>query len=255
MRMDPSIVLETIDIPVDIGAPSMRAYLARPSKQGRFPACVVCPEIFGLTHHIREAAARLAREGYAAIVPDFNHRTEPGVELGYDEEGRARGLALLRQLRRPQVLDDLAAIIRHISGRDDMGPKVAVVGFSAGGHIAYLAATAFDVEAVVSLYGGWIANTDIPLSQPEPTIALTPKMTAHGARVLYLVGADDHLIGRQERDAISEALAAAKVRHELVVYDGVKHGFLFDGRPAFDAAAAGDAWRRMLALLAEALAG
>jgi carboxymethylenebutenolidase len=253
--MDQGIVIETIDVTVDIGAPPMRAYLARPSREGRFPVCVVCPEIFGLTRHIREVAARLAREGYVAIVPDFNHRIEPGVELGYDEEGRARGLALLRRLRRPEVLDDLAAIIRHISGRGDMRAEIAVVGFSAGGHIAYLAATAFDVEAVVSLYGGWIANTDIPLSQPEPTIALTPKIAVHGARVLYLVGADDHLVGKDERDAIGGALTAAKVRHELVVYDGVKHGFLFDGRPAFDAAAAGDAWRRILALLAEALAG
>jgi carboxymethylenebutenolidase len=152
-------------------------------------------------------------------------------------------------------LDDLSAIIRHIGSRGDVREKIAVIGFSAGGHIAYLAATAFDVEAVVSLYGGWIANTDIALSQPEPTIALTPKIAAHGARVLYLVGGDDHLIGRQEREAIGETLVAAKVRHELIVYDGVKHGFLFDGRPAYDAVAAEDAWRRIHTLLGEALAG
>jgi carboxymethylenebutenolidase len=253
MEMNEGIVVETVLVPLEPGTPPMAAHLARPAAEGRFPVCIVCPEIFGLTHHVREAAGRLAREGYIAIVPDFNHRTEPGVELGYDEEGRAKGLSLLRQLRRPQVLDDVAAVMRYVRVRPDASAKVAMIGFSAGGHIAYLAATAFDVSAIVSLYGGWIANTDIPLSQPEPTIALTPAIARHGARVLYIAGADDHLITRDQGDAIEHALEAAKVRHEFVVYEGVKHGFLFDGRPAFDAAASDDAWRRIFALLAEEL--
>ena len=253
--MNKDVVVETVAIPVEAGAPPMAAYLAKPALGEPFAGCIVCPEIFGLTHHIREAAQRLAREGYAAIVPDFPHRTAPGVELGYDEEGRARGLALLRQLRRPEVLEDIAATIRYFRDRSAAPVKIAVLGFSAGGHIAYLAATAFDVAAIVSLYGGWIATTDIPLSQPESTIALTPLIAQRGARVLYLVGGDDHLITQDQRDAIGRALQAAKARHELVVYAGVKHGFLFDGRPAFDAAASADAWRRILALLAEELAG
>jgi carboxymethylenebutenolidase len=253
MKMNEGIATETVTIPVDVGSPPMAAYLARPAAEGRFPVCIVCPEIFGLTHHVRDAAERLAREGYLAIVPDFSHRTEPGAVFGYDEDGRTRGLALLRQLRRLEVLDDLAAIMRYVRERRDARAKIAVLGFSAGGHIAYLAATTFDVAAIVSLYGGWLADTDIPLSQPEPTIALTPGIARHGARILYIVGADDHLITPDQRAAIEQALTAAKVRHELVVYASVKHGFLFDGRPAFDAAAADDAWRRILALLADEL--
>ena len=251
--MNRNIMVEAVAVAVDPGSPPMGAYLTRPAAPGRRPACILCPEIFGLTRHVREAAERLAGEGYVAIVPDFNHRTEPGVELGYDEAGRAKGLALLRQLHRPQVLDDLAATLRYLRYRSDTSAKTAVLGFSAGGHIAYLAATAFDVSAIVSLYGGWIANTDIPLSQPEPTIALTPDIARHGARVLYIVGSDDHLIARDQREAIEQELTAAKVRHELVVYEGVKHGFMFDGRPAFDAAASEDSWRRIIALFADEL--
>ncbi len=253
MKMNERIITETIAVPIEVGSPPMAAYLVRPAARGRFPACVVCPEIFGLTRHIREAAERLAREGYFVVVPDFNHRTEPGAELGYDDEGRAKGLALLRQLTRPQVLGDLAAILRFLAHHPDAGAKIGVLGFSAGGHIAYLAATAFDVAAVVSLYGGWIANTNIPLSRPEPTIALTMGMARHGARLLFVVGADDHLIDKDQREAIEQALTEAKVRHELVVYDGVKHGFLFDGRPSFDAAASADTWGRILAMLAQEL--
>jgi carboxymethylenebutenolidase len=234
------IVTDTIAISVDNESSTMSVFVAKPAAPGRHPSCIVCPEIFGLTHHVREATERLASAGYVAVVPDFHHRTEPGAVLGYDEAGRQKGLALLRQLHRPQVLEDLAATIRYLRARQDTTYKIAVLGFSAGGHIAYLAASAYDVSAVVSLYGGWITNMEIPLSRPEPTITLTPSIGRHGAHVLFIVGNEDHLIGKEQRDAIEGALRGAQVRHELVVYEGAKHGFFFDGRATFDPIAADD---------------
>ncbi|GAB3153458.1 hypothetical protein FLX08_34985 [Microbispora hainanensis] len=55
------------------------------------------------------------------------------------------------------------------------------------------------------------------------------------------------------RRAIADALGAAAVRHEIVEYPGAGHGFLCDRRDTFDAAAAGDAWRRVRELLAAEL--
>ncbi len=49
------------------------------------------------------------------------------------------------------------------------------------------------------LYGGWLPGTDIPLSQPSPTLDLTPGITG---RMLYLVGEDD----AAQRDQIRTAL-------------------------------------------------
>ena len=65
-----------------------------------------------------------------------------------------------------------------LQARPDTTGKVAALGFSAGGHMAYLGATAFDLTSVVSIYGGCLTNSDIPLSQPEPTIHLTPQSRA-----------------------------------------------------------------------------
>ncbi len=48
--------------------------------------------------------------------------------------------------------------------------------------------------------------------------------------------------------AIKEALAGAQVRHEVVVYPGVGHGFFCDERADYDAASADDAWRRVTRL-------
>ena len=97
------------------------------------------------------------------------------------------------------------------------------------------------------LYGGWLPGTDIPMSQPTPTLDLTPGITG---RVLYLVGEDDALIDAGQREQISAALKTAGVDHELVSYPGVGHAFFWPGTPPFSQAARDDAWGRILTLLA-----
>jgi carboxymethylenebutenolidase len=93
------------------------------------------------------------------------------------------------------------------------------------------------------LYGGWLTVTDIALSQPAPTLELTPGITG---RVLYLVGEDDMLISAEQRSQIRAALSGAG---EVVSYPGVQHAFFWPGTPPFSQAARDDAWRRILELL------
>ena len=121
--------------------------------------------------------------------------------------------------------------------------RVAVVGFSAGGHLAYLAACRLPVARTAVLYGGWLTVTDIPLSQPGPTLELTPGITG---RVLYLVGEDDMLISAEQRSQIRAALSEAGA---VVSYPGVQHAFFWPDTPPFSQAARDDAWRRILELL------
>jgi len=88
--------------------------------------------------------------------------------------------------------------------------KVAIVGFSAGGHLAYLAACLLPLDRAAVLYAGWLPTTDIPMSQPAPTLDLTPGLTG---RLLFLVGEDDALIDAGQRDLIRKALAEAGGGH------------------------------------------
>src|SRR5204863_103673 len=53
---------ERITIPV--GGASMGAYLARPTDGGKHPGVLVFQEIFGVNHHIRSVADRVAADGY-----------------------------------------------------------------------------------------------------------------------------------------------------------------------------------------------
>jgi carboxymethylenebutenolidase len=217
---------------------SLTAYVARPP-QPRGGVLVV-HELFGVTTHIREVCERLATLGYYALAPDLYHRSDPGAELAHDAEGRDRGFALLGELTRDGVLADLATAHAHLPG-----PK-AIVGLSLGGHAAYLAATRLEFAAVVAAYPGWLTNTDIGLSRPEPTVTLTPSIRG---RVLLLFGAADHAVPAADQRAVAAALAAAGAEHEVVTYPDTPHGFLCDRRDTYRREAAEDAWGRIGALL------
>ena len=122
------IKTERIEISVDGGA--MGAYLARPDDTEQRPAVLVFMEIFGINSHIRDVTERIAREGYVALAPDTFHRTGPGIELGYDEDGFAKGFALLNQLTADEMIADARAAIDCLKGRGDVkGDRIGAIGF------------------------------------------------------------------------------------------------------------------------------
>lgn len=239
------VLTETVQISVGSARP-MGAYLARPDTAGPLPGVLVGMELFGVSAHVRDVCERLASLGYLALAPDLYHRTAPGVELPAEDTGRERGFALLHQMTRQQVVDDVRVARDYLDARSS--GVAGMVGLSIGGHVAYLAAAELDLPAVAVVYGGWIPTTDIPLSRPTPTIDKTPAITG---RMLILVGEDDPLIPPPHRRLLSRALARAAVTHELVTYQGAGHGFLCDRRNTYNEPAATDAWRRIAQLLTD----
>ena len=64
----------------------MRAYTAFPSSTGPVPGIILLQEAFGVNHHIRSVADRLAAAGYAVIAPELFHRTAaPSLEIAYSD--------------------------------------------------------------------------------------------------------------------------------------------------------------------------
>ncbi|PBC67385.1 carboxymethylenebutenolidase [Streptomyces sp. TLI_235] len=228
-------------------------YLALPEGRTARGSVVVAGEFFGVTAHLRGICERLAAEGYAALAPDFYWRHAPRGDFGYDEEGRAAGRRQMTALRREEVLADVAsarAAVREFGG----GGGTAALGFSLGGHIAVLGATAVPFDLVVSYYGGWLLDGGIPLADPEPPVARSSAIAAHTGFLLGFFGADDFVMSLDEWHRVGEHLHAAGVPHEQVTYPGVGHGFFNDERPdTYDEKAATDAWQRTLAALSRHL--
>ncbi|GAA1355291.1 dienelactone hydrolase family protein [Streptomyces beijiangensis] len=228
----------------------MDAFVARPDAPGSHPGVILAPELFGLDDNIKETAHRLAALGFTVVAPDFHHRTQPRAALAGDEAGRKRGFELLTLLTREGVLADVEATMRHLREYEGAGGRIGMVGFSAGGHMAYLSAARLPLLATAVIYPGWLTVTDIPLSTPEPTLTLTPGITG---RLLFVVGDEDHVISQAQRGEIERELKASGVRHDFVVYPGAGHPFLFEGRETYDADAAADTWRRVEELLRDEL--
>ncbi len=238
---------ERVRIPLT-GGGTMDGYLARPVDASARPGVIVWMEIFGVNSHIRDVTERVAREGYVALAPDFFHRTLPGVELGYDETGMQQGMKGLMALDADQMIQDARDAIAFLRSRPNTTAKTGVMGFCIGGHMSYLTACETDVAAAAPFYGGGIAAPRGPGGKPS-TIGRTPKIKG---RMLVLFGSKDALIPKDQVDAVRSALAAAKTRHEVVVYDA-DHGFFCDQRGTYHEASARDAWRRVLELFAQEL--
>ncbi len=237
-------------VKVPVGSLTMPAYLARPTAPGTYPAVLVFQEIFGVNHHIRSVADRVAAEGYVALAPDVFHRTAPGIELKYDAAGLERGIGLMNQVQTSEAMADVSGALDYLKSRREVGGRgTGTMGFCFGGHLAYLAACELPIAAAVSFYGGGVA-VGAPGGEAPPTIARTPKITGS---VLCLFGEKDGYIPLAQAAAIKEALAAAHVDHEVVVYPGVGHGFFCDERADYDATSAEDAWHRLTGLFRRTL--
>ena len=238
------IVMEAL-IPVSDGT-SLPGYVARPVADAAPTGVIVVHELFGVNPDIRGVADDLAGAGYLAIAPEFYHRDAPqGRWLERDDAGRQEGFGYLHELGREQALADVAAAMAWLRAEPGI-ERVAVVGFSAGGHLSYLAACRLPVSRTACVRR--LATRYRHSAEPARTyLELTPGITG---RLLYLAGEDDTLIDAGQREQIRAALAAAGVDHELVSYPGVQHAFFWPGTPPFSQAARDDAWRRILELLA-----
>ena len=204
---------------------TLDAYVAEPKGKPK-GGLVVVQEIFGVTDHVKRVADQYAAEGYKAIAPAMFDRIEPGIELPYSdiEQGRA----YMQQLKWPDTLADVEAAADAVR---DAG-SAAIVGYCWGGTVAHVAASALDLDAAVSYYGGGVSkNLD---KQPQ-------------CPIMYHFGDQDHSIPVGDIEKIRKAYPEAVVH----VYKGAQHGFNCDERASYSASDARLAFGRSTGFLRE----
>jgi carboxymethylenebutenolidase len=222
-------VADTALVEIGRDAAATRAFVAWPAGKGPFPGVVVVQEWWGLESSIKEVARRLAREGYAAIVPDLYHG-----EIAVDAE---RAHELSRSLESKRALADLVAAAAWMRAEPRVGQKkLAVMGFCMGGGLAQeLALADPGLAAVVVFYG-------TPVTETARLARLRAPLQAH-------FGEADRGITVDRVEAFRQALRRAGKPAEVHLYAGAGHAFMNDQRPSFHPDAAKQAWARTLAFL------
>ncbi len=243
--MSETITLEAGGDPFDV-------YLARPPGEP-VGGLVLIHEIWGLVDHIKDVADRYAAEGWLVAAPDILSHAglEPalGAELfairnGRDEEAKAASQPRMREAMSAAHAPDYAewaiaalrATVDRLVDEPGVGERVAVTGFCFGGTYAFALATADDrIRASVPFYG---------------TAPAADRIANIKAPVLALYGQHDPAL-IDALPGVTKAMADAGVAFESVVYPDAGHAFFNDTGLRYDADAAADAWRRVLAFLRE----
>lgn len=187
-------------------------------------AVVVIQEIYGVNPHIRKITDSFAEKGYVAIAPSLFDRAKTGVALGYDETASADGSQLAKQVGVDGALADIQAAVDSVKSAG----KVAIVGYSWGGYLAYLAANRVSGLACAIGYYATGVETDFREKRRIPTLL-------HFGEADSVIPFEEIIQFRANRPDVSS-----------FSYPGVGHGFNCDERSSYDAQAAQTALERTL---------
>ena len=228
---DPRLKTEWVTYPGE--DPEMRAYLARPKEDKKYPAVIVIHENRGLVPHIQDVTRRMALEGFLALAPDA---LSP---LGGTTEDMEAVRALFGKLDYEKTVKNFVAAVKYLNTQPLSTGKVACTGFCWGGAMTnQVAVNAPDLLAAVPYYGRVPALEDVP------------KIKA--AMLLHFAGNDERInAGIPEFEA---ALKKAKAAYTLYLYEGAEHAFNNDSNPSrYNKEAAELAWKRTIAFFKEKL--
>ena len=221
---DENLMTERITYPGANG--EMKAYIARPKKEGKYSTVMVIHENRGLNAHIEDVARRAAMAGYLAIAPDAL------APLGGTPANEDEAREMFTKLDAQQTIQNFAKGFDYLDTRKDSNNKYGCVGFCWGGAMANnLAVNVAKLKAAVAYYGR------------QPEAADVSKIKA--AVQLHYGGLDERV--NAGIPAYEEALKKGNVKYELYVYEGANHAFHNDTSAArYNEAAAKLSWKRTL---------
>lgn len=242
------------DVTIKTPDGEVEAYYIAPDTGGKFPAVLVWPDIMGLRPAFRVMAERLAQSGYAVLTVNQFYRASKLPILAEGEAFsqppvRERLMGWRKALTPDAVMRDAAAFVAFLDNQDevDTGRGIGTTGYCMGGPMVMQTAAALParIHAGASFHGGGLATDG-----PDSPHLLVPKMKAN---FLFAVAENDDARNPQEKEAVRQAFAAAKLPAEIEVYAGTLHGWCPPDSHAYNKAQAEMAWGRLLALFETSL--
>ncbi|HSM02937.1 MAG TPA: dienelactone hydrolase family protein [Acidimicrobiia bacterium] len=201
---------------------------------------LVLPDVRGLYRFYEELAARFAEQGHNSVAIDYFSRSA-GTD---DRDDDFDYMPHVRQTTFETIKADAAAGVTHLRELDPDRP-VFTVGFCFGGSNSWhQAANGLGLAGAIGFYGH--PNRE----SPEGATPLVERVDQIECPILGLMGGADPGIPQDEVDRWREALTAAGVENDIVVYEGAPHSF-FDRKYEEFADESSDAWSRCLEFIAQ----
>jgi carboxymethylenebutenolidase len=205
------------------------AFLAAPDEPSQV-GVVIYPDVRGLYRFYEELALRFAERDQTAVAFDYFGRSAGTGTRDDDFEYMPH----VEQTTDDGVQADARAASDRL--REAGATSVFAVGFCFGGRAAWVgAASGLGLAGAVGFYGSPTRERG-----GASAIARAPQIACP---ILALQAGDDGHITAEDNAAFEQALTAAGLEHEVVVFDGAPHSF-FDRKQAEFQSASDDAWRR-----------
>ena len=225
-------------------------YLARPKREGRFPAVLILPGNWITEPYIPETAAMLAQGGFVGLVVNtfylFPKRKtfEESRQIPWEETQRI----LRERITDELIYRDTQAGVEFLKTRPFVKKgKQGVTGFCFGGRNALLfAARSRDIGAVAPFYGPVVALPGVtreerPKQPLDPDVVKRIRVPVQGH-----YGTKDKAVELGPVRQFEQALRAPGTPVEIFLYEA-EHGFFAYNRPAYRADDARLARERLLA--------
>jgi carboxymethylenebutenolidase len=231
-----------IEIRTDDG--TMGTFVSHPDGDEPHPVVLFLMDAPGKRPLLHDMARRIASNGYYVMLPNLYYRTTPEFQLDFSSKASfQRMVELMGNLGNRKVGRDAGALLAHAAGDPTAdASRVGVVGYCMSGPFSIWAAAEYpeQVKAAASFYG-----VRLYVDAPDSPHLRLGEVTGE----LY-VGAAEHddYVPLEMVDHFEAAMQAANVRGRAERYWGTHHGFAFDDRPAYDAAADTRHWAAMLEL-------
>lgn len=212
---------ESLDLTTSLG--STTAHVARPD-QPTTTAIVLIQEWWGINDHIRDIASRYAGEGFICVAPDLYR--------GKLAKNSNEASQMMHDLPTGDGMETIRAALAETKSKLGAA-KIGITGYCMGGTFALRAACEINEFAAAAPFYGDIPEEEVLQRLRVPT--------------LFIAGKRDAWINTEKVDALEAAARKHQLPLEVVRYDA-DHAFFNNTRPeVYDAEAASDAWRRVLA--------
>lgn len=184
-------------------------YFAAPSSQTPHAGIIVAPEWWGRNEYTEQRARELAEHGYAALAIDMygDKKVTTDAKQAYEWMMQTFADADTIVNRAQAGLDTLAA------QPEVNADQLAAIGFCYGGKVVLdLARSGAPLKAVATFHA-----------------TLAPKALAVEGQIqgeiLVLHGELDSMVTLDDVASFREEMHAAKVDHEVIIFEDAKHGF------------------------------